>query len=593
MLALKHISKTFQQRKVLDDISITFPDTGLIGIQGQSGCGKSTLLYIIGMLDQDFTGDILFQGEKIVNREAFIRQHLSYVMQSKDVISSLNVKENIQLAARVSGKRFTSSQLKKIVSQLELTSLLHQYPHQLSGGQLKRVSLAKALLKQSSIVLCDEPTGALHQGQAHEVMALLKKLSMTSLIIIVSHDPVLLKKYCDSVLTLKAGKLVGNIKDSKRQVGLLTSCHFYSLWIYPVRQLIYQKGQLMFLFVFQWIIIVAFALIVTGFQGIFDAIEQSEAQAVQAHILKIEKKDGTAFDSMLSHQDIVRCSYVYDLLQLEIFNHQEKITCNIDILPTQTSHLSLQQGRVPSGTYEVLVTEKLYQKLADKESLQITYQDYQADLMIVGVLSPDLFSQDEIYCHWQIESMIPFLKDDYTLVLETKSDQTQTLYQTLQADYFVESDVIERSTNYQSLLSLARTIAYVFVGISLLISLLLIGIVESTIYFERKHDVAYLLSLGLNKKRLFLLSVCEALFLGLIMGVGGSVLSFVVYYYIEYIYRLSEHYYFHLQLHALFIYRYDLFVVICLIYMLMTMLGSLLPIRKMMKTDMIEVLREE
>ena len=91
MLELKNIYKGFDQRVVLDHISLQFPDTGFIGIQGESGCGKSTLLSIIGMLDDHYLGDIYYNHEKITDRNAFIREHISFMMQNKDVINALTV----------------------------------------------------------------------------------------------------------------------------------------------------------------------------------------------------------------------------------------------------------------------------------------------------------------------------------------------------------------------------------------------------------------------------------------------------------------------------------------------------------------------
>ena len=90
---------------------------------------------------------------------------------------------------------------------------------------MKRASLAKALLKQSEIILCDEPTGALYHQQAQDVMKYLKKISQNTLVIIVSHDPQLLKQYCDSVLTLEQGQLKGQIKKMKKSMDL--SPHSY------------------------------------------------------------------------------------------------------------------------------------------------------------------------------------------------------------------------------------------------------------------------------------------------------------------------------------------------------------------------------
>ena len=83
MLELKNICKQYQQTTIIDHLSVTFPDTGMIGIQGKSGCGKSTLLYIMGMLDEDYQGEIFYNGEKITDRKAFVSQHVSFMMQNK------------------------------------------------------------------------------------------------------------------------------------------------------------------------------------------------------------------------------------------------------------------------------------------------------------------------------------------------------------------------------------------------------------------------------------------------------------------------------------------------------------------------------
>ena len=169
------------------------------------------------------------------------------------------------------------------------------------------------------------------------------------------------------------------------------------------------------------------------------------------------------------------------------------------------------------------------------------------DMKVVGVLRNDFFAVEEIYC-------LPSLGEEWELTnkaslsIEAKSTHARELYQKLVKDYHVYSDVIERVDNYQSLLSLAQWIASLFIGVSFFISLLLIAIVESIIYLERQHDVAYLLSLGMSQKRLFLLSFMEALFMGMIMGVGGCLLSIFTYYYLNDVYQISQYFHMHLVL---------------------------------------------
>ena len=592
MLELKHISKRFEEHLIIDDVSLVLPDCGMVGIQGTSGCGKSTLLYIIGMLDDDFEGEIFYNGEKVMDRSEFISQNISYMMQNKDFISALTIKENITLASQVSQFDYSPAILQKITTQLSIQDLLKRYPHQLSGGQLKRASIAKAMLKQSPIILCDEPTGALHSQQAQIVMQELKKLSLKSLVIIVSHDPLLLKQYCDSVLTLENGKLKGRLK----KTPIIQTTHpqpkTYSMFFYSFKQLLYQRNKLLFLFLFQWIVIVAFFLIVTAMNGVFDAISESEKSSVQVNMMTLEKKDGSAFEELKTHPQIKNVTYDYSLEQLQWSYQNKDITCFISFLPIQTSHIQLSKGRLPQNSHEIVLSLPLYQSLKQPQTL-ICLTDTKIEMQVVGVLEEHFFTQEEIYCSPLLQNELSAFKDMKTLCVEAKAQSHQMLYKSLSQDYFVYSDVIERVENYQSILSLARLIAYVFIGISFFVSLLLIGIVESTIYYERTHDVAYLLSLGMKRKRLFVLSIIEALSLGIMMATGGCLLSAFLYFYCNNVYLLKEHFGILLSLHPILLSQYDLYGFIFICYMLMTMLGALLPTRKMMSINMIDVLREE
>lgn len=593
MLELKNICKQYQQTTIIDHLSITFPDTGMIGIQGKSGCGKSTLLYIMGMLDDDYQGEIFYNGEKITDRKAFVSQHVSFMMQNKDYVASLTVKENLILPCHISHIHYHSTLFKKIVTQLGIQDLLSRYPYQLSGGQMKRASLAKALLKQSEIILCDEPTGALYHQQAQDVMKYLKKISQNTLVIIVSHDPQLLKQYCDSVLTLEQGQLKGQIKKMKKSMDLSPhSYQHHTLWFYPFRQIQHQRNKLMFLFFFQWIVIVAFFCIVTAIFGAFDATKQSEQQAVLKNIINVENKDGTPFENMIDIPNVVAIDYAYQLDQCQLMATDENIEATRYFLPQQNHHIRLSKGRMPQNEFEILVSYPFYQQYHD-QPITLTYQQKTLTLTITGVLKQDFFSQNELYFYHTLKNQLSELINQHELIIETKTSFHQDVYDTLSSDYIVYSEIQERVNSYQSLLSLAQLIAGIFIGMSLLISLLLLGIVESIIYFERKHNVAYLLSLGLSHRRLFLLSLYEAFLLGGLIATGGCLLSMVVYEYVNHVLCIEQYFSFSLLLKPVIFSRYDLYVFIFLIYLVMSVLSVLKPVSQMMKMNQIEVLREE
>ena len=399
-------------------------------------------------------------------------------------------------------------------------------------------------------------------------------------------------RYCDSVLTLENAKLKGRLK----KTPIIQTTHpqpkTYSMFFYSFKQLLYQRNKLLFLFLFQWIVIVAFFLIVTAMNGVFDAISESEKSSVQVNMMTIEKKDSSAFEELITHLQIKNVTYDYSLEQLQWSYQNKDITCFISFLPIQTSHIQLSKGRLPQNSHEIILSLPLYQTLKQPQTLTCL-TDTKIEMQVVGVLEEHFFTQEEIYCSPLLQNELSAFKDMKTLCVEAKEQSHQMLYKSLSQDYFVYSDVIERVENYQSILSLARLIAYVFIGISFFVSLLLIGIVESTIYYERTHDVAYLLSLGMKRKRLFVLSIIEALSLGIMMAIGGCLLSAFLYFYFNNVYLLKEHFGILLSLHPILLSQYDLYGFIFICYMLMTMLGALLPTRKMMSINMIDVLREE
>lgn len=190
MLTLERIRKCYfiadERITVLNSLTVTFPSHGFIGIKGESGCGKSTLLNIISTLEKPDYGFIKYHHQLV--DDEFLRNEVAIINQNDDLIQGLNVKENILLACKVAHIAIDQKEFISLIKKLELEKHLKKYPYQLSGGQKKRVSIARALLKKASIILCDEPTGSLHEFQANEVMKILKEIASERLVILVSHD---------------------------------------------------------------------------------------------------------------------------------------------------------------------------------------------------------------------------------------------------------------------------------------------------------------------------------------------------------------------------------------------------------------------
>lgn len=591
MLELKHISKEFDQHRILDDIQITFPDVGLIGIQGQSGCGKSTLLSIVSGLQKEYDGEVLYNGKNIRGDDNYRKNYVSYMMQNRDDLLALTVYENIVLPAKIAGIDVSRKDVIKLANTLEINEYLFSFPDQLSGGQRQRVSIAKAIMKQSPVLICDEPTGALHQKQAHEVMKLLKDVSKERLVIVVSHDLSLISAYCDTLITMKDGRVTGETFESSKEFPLLKRKK-RSLWFYPLRQMLYQKNKLSFLCIFQWIIIVSSFLILTAIQGVFTTLKDSETQVIHKNMITLQNTDTKPFTKLIEDPLFQNVQYDYHFDSLIFTHNQKEYEPLCSVMPDFTKHISLQYGRLPRALDEILVSHSFYQKIKSNQ-LNVEIGDEKKILKVVGILNPILFEGDECYISKDFMKSYQDYQDPYTLLIEAKDNKAREVYQKYTKDYIVYSDIIERVDNYHSLLSLSKVIAYIFIGVSFIVSLILIMIVESIIYFERQHDYAYLIALGIEKKRLFVLTLFEALVLVGIIVLGGMLLSYMSYVYVNDVYHLEKVLMFRLMVPTLGGSPYAMIILFMFVYAFIVTLGVIKPYMSIKEQDIVEILREE
>ncbi len=220
MLELKNVNKTYRPKKsaetkALVDVSITFPDKGLVFILGKSGCGKSTLLNVIGGLDKPDSGEISIMGRSSkdfspTDFDSYRNTFVGFVFQEYNVLDEFTVEDNIAIATELQGKKRDRARISEILRQFELEGLERRKPNTLSGGQKQRVAIARALIKNPRIILADEPTGSLDSDTGKDVLGILKKLSEEKLVIVVSHDREFAETYADRIVEMKDGKVVAD-----------------------------------------------------------------------------------------------------------------------------------------------------------------------------------------------------------------------------------------------------------------------------------------------------------------------------------------------------------------------------------------------
>jgi len=201
ILELRNISKRYDDEagklQALSNVSLAIKAGDFVAIMGPSGSGKSTLMNIIGLLDLPSSGEYLLHGQDISQaserRLAYLRRDtIGFVFQAFNLLPRFSVLENVQLPLMYKGIRSSArrERARQVLNSVGLDSKLKNKPSQLSGGQVQRAAIARALINQPSIILADEPTGNLDSKTSKEIMDLLSELNKKgTTIVVVTHDP--------------------------------------------------------------------------------------------------------------------------------------------------------------------------------------------------------------------------------------------------------------------------------------------------------------------------------------------------------------------------------------------------------------------
>jgi ABC-type antimicrobial peptide transport system, ATPase component len=222
-LEVKDIKKSYGENgsyiQVLKGITTGVEQGQMCVIQGASGSGKSTFLNCIGGLDGIDSGSIQVDGKEIagLKQEAlsdYRRENLGFIFQFYNLIPNLTVKENIQVCEYLTMHPFN---LEELLEALGLTEHQNKFPSQLSGGQQQRCAIARALIKNPKLLLCDEPTGALDSKNSRDILILLEKINKRfgTTMLIVTHNNAI-KNMVHKVIMIKDGMISGEYEIENR-----------------------------------------------------------------------------------------------------------------------------------------------------------------------------------------------------------------------------------------------------------------------------------------------------------------------------------------------------------------------------------------
>ncbi|MBU3092134.1 ABC transporter ATP-binding protein [Clostridium sp. CF011] len=227
ILKVSHIEKYYGTKgmltKALDRISFSVNEGEFVGIMGPSGSGKTTLLNCISTIDDITGGEININGTRIDGMsenklEKFRREELGFIFQDLNLLDTLTAYENIALALTIQKKnpKEIAAMIENISEKLGIRDILNKYPCQMSGGQKQRIACARAIISRPSLLLADEPTGALDSKSAAQFLDSLEYLNrdMQATILMVTHDA-FTASYAKRILFIKDGKLFTEIKRGK------------------------------------------------------------------------------------------------------------------------------------------------------------------------------------------------------------------------------------------------------------------------------------------------------------------------------------------------------------------------------------------
>ena len=307
MLEIKKITKIYKTegftQKALDEVTINFRKNEFASILGPSGSGKTTLLNIIGGLDKYSSGDLIINGistkeYKDRDWDTYRNNRIGFVFQSYNLIPHQSVLSNVELALTLSGvsKSERKKRAKKALKDVGLIDHINKRPSQLSGGQMQRVAIARALVNNPEILLADEPTGALDSQTSEQVMEILKEIAKDRLVIMVTHNPDLAKKYSNRIIKLKDGQITGDTnpydlkkeKAEKNSKVKKTSMSFLTALSLSLNNLMTKKGRTILTAFAGSIGIIGIALILSLSSGVNTYIDNIQKETMLSYPIEIE-----------------------------------------------------------------------------------------------------------------------------------------------------------------------------------------------------------------------------------------------------------------------------------------------------------------
>lgn len=513
MIEIKNITKKYNDNVILENTSYRFPKTGLVCLMGVSGGGKTTLLNLFAGFDRNYEGEIIVAGEKINIKTpeqlcSYRRDHIGFIFQNYDLLSGYTVLDNILTATEKIDENIKKA--KVLLGKLGIGEKEDEKIENLSGGQKQRVAIGRALINDPQIILVDEPTGALDRATSTQIMKNLKEISVSKLVIVITHDPKICE-FADEVIHIKDKKIVSDKKDENPQLNNIPGLEKKPLPSDTLKRAAknfkihlkkYIPVSLAISFgIFAFLFSLSFSNIMKNEIGDFKA----KNTAFNNGYIRGED-DGTVLEFLHKDERIENSYYQYKLEDIELIIGDKKETVT-EKIPTIKAKESLSYGIMPRKKHnEIAISPSLAKKSsANIESLigkemSLKHKDKSYTLKVSGIYNA---GYDDFIVSSNVElKLYEFLdkQGNYSISYDVKEfENIVGVSNQLKLSGIEVKDVSEEvyvlQNTFNSLKKLFLIISVVILAIGIFICTILLIKLQSSRYKE----VGLLSALGFSK----------------------------------------------------------------------------------------------
>lgn len=547
-------------QKVLNGVTIDFEKGELVSLLGESGSGKSTLLNIIGGLDNDFTGSVAFKGQYMSDynekkMDFYRKKNIGFIFQNYNLISHMTLLQNIEISMTINGvnEKRRKERAVELLKMVGLEDEKNKLPSQLSGGQKQRVAIARALANNPSIILADEPTGALDKESADVVFNILKEIAnLGKLVIIVTHSEQIAAK-CSRIISIEEGLTkedkvlyTNEVQKTDYEETITKELSNKDTWNIALGNLIRNKSRNIIVSIGIAISIVSMILILNLSQGLTNYV--TSIYDTDPLSKQIEVNDGynqTAAKSWSTSdiseiEDIDGVDYVYTT---RVYTNCSLDNISLDYLYT---YLAACSPEVTIGTYpstgQIMIDETTALELANSydedsiyyaigKTIEITYNSNTASTNTVSLQVSGIFnsSSKSVYANESdISSISSATVINHAYVIVDEIDIVSTVISELNT---LGYNAFQSDNEAQTIIDYIYLGANVLTGVSassMVVGAIMIFIVFYISVVERTKEIGILKAIGCEKKDIRKMFCFEAVLLGLFSALLGCTMCLII-----------------------------------------------------------------